>query len=119
MPRMKVDYNTVLHKQLINILNKNKVVNYSSIIEFLNKIDLKFNKSSIYRQLKSMEDLGRIYSFNLNSTQHWELSMRGSHAHFICSECSVITCLNQLNIELEGYQINEISFKGLCNKCLI
>ncbi|MEJ2373716.1 MAG: transcriptional repressor [Sulfurimonas sp.] len=59
------------------------------------------------KKFKTYNDKKRYYEIQKNP-----------HAHFICNECNTIECLKDVQTpKIEGYQIVDTVFKGLCKEC--
>lgn len=91
-----------------------------------------FDRVTLYRSLAAFEEKGILHKIlDLNGTATYALCAQGCdevahddrHAHFICSSCNNILCLDevilpQINVP-KGYTIQqtEVTVIGLCAKC--
>ncbi len=80
------------------------------VLEWLNKKDLVHKITS--------DD--RVWRFRVNTIAH-----SPHHAHFMCTRCTRITCLSELEIDFIPtlpvgyfYQDAEVTIKGLCAECV-
>ena len=83
---------------------------------------------TVYRNLRLLEDLGKIRRVaSLNGTERYD-AICGDHVHFICQECGSVHDLLDAELEQatdiltlpEGYQPAHFSLtiSGLCPECL-
>ncbi len=75
------------------------------------------NKKNLAHKITSDD---RVWRFRVNTIAHSR-----HHAHFMCTRCTKITCLNELNVDFHPllpigylYQDAEITVKGLCAECV-
>lgn len=77
------------------------------------------DKATFYRNISKFEEEHLVNSFESNDKKRYFEILKTPHAHFICSTCSKIECLDEkAKITLLGYKIDNIIIKGTCNKCL-
>lgn len=117
--------------QLVTIFQKaDKALNYKELSALLPK---SFDRVTIYRNLKSFEEKGLVHAIpNADGDLHYALcrhhgskehSHHESHAHFHCSNCHKIECLDgKINFHPEipsGYQVDNfrLMLNGLCDSC--
>jgi len=87
------------------------------------------NKTTIYRLLKRLIDLGSISEVNFgDGKKRYEISSKNHHHHLICVSCSKITefeignkiCRNKIllkkHLEFKVLRHN-LEFFGICGKC--
>lgn len=82
------------------------------------KNKLQMDKATFYRNITKFEEENILNSFESNDKKRYYEIQKNPHAHFICSNCSQIECLNEQKITLPGYKIENIIIKGLCPNCL-
>ncbi len=106
---------TSARKTILEVLIKaNKPLCYEDI-----KDTLDMDKATFYRNILKFEEENIINSFESNDKKRYYEISKKKHPHFICTVCSKIECIHQnLNLNLEGYQINNIILKGICKNCL-
>jgi len=81
-----------------------------------NKIHM--DKATFYRNVSRFEDESIINSFEANDRKRYYEIQNVPHAHFICKRCNTIECLKDVQpINLEGYLISDMVFKGICKRC--
>ncbi|MGL4758032.1 MAG: transcriptional repressor [Patescibacteria group bacterium] len=107
---------TKLNNSLNDIFLKNTALDFGTINTELLKNKLVCNKSTIYRQLNKMVDIGSLNAFFCNSIQYWEKNSN-VHPHLFCNMCKEVLCLESINLNLEDILINSISLNGVCNQC--
>jgi len=85
------------------------------------------DRATVYRSLVSMSEQGVLVRTQLGDAI-WRYEMpsgartaHGDHAHFICNECGVITCLNDSEVTLRGRVtgkwVTEVQVRGRCASC--
>lgn len=102
---------------ILRVLAKNKSPqNYEQIKK---RMLLSIDKATFYRNMQTFEEKGLINKFESEDrVWHYELGKR-NHAHFMCSVCKKILCLNlDIPNQLNMYEITSITFKGICKNCL-
>jgi len=85
------------------------------------------NKSTIYRTLELLEELGCVFKSELGDRFIYHHAEEGHHNHLVCRDCGGSIDCNEdifLPVELElnkryGFQVNftHIVINGLCNNC--
>jgi len=102
-----------------------------SVIELINRLNSKMNKTTIYRVLNKLEEDGILHSFLGTDGNKWYakcnrcsgIQHHDLHPHFQCLNCGLVDCLiMDINIpKIPNRKI--ISFQlliqGICNKCLV
>lgn len=103
----------------------------SRILDELDAQLVRVNKTTVYRELETLETLGIIKSLTLQDRkQYFELATREHHHHFVCTVCQQIT---DVEIDEEGileraerlgrklgFRITNhaVEFYGQCATCL-
>jgi len=83
------------------------------------KDNLAMDKATFYRNITKFEEEKLINSFESNDKKRYFEIQKNPHAHFICSNCLQIECLDEKNsLKLPGYKIDNIIIKGICKACL-
>lgn len=105
---------TSARQELLDIFeDEKKPISFEDV---KNKISM--DKATFYRNVSKFEKESIINSFESNDKKRYYEMQETPHAHFICNSCSAIECLASVQpIELEGYQINAMIFKGTCKSC--
>lgn len=85
------------------------------------------NKSTIYRTLQLLEQVGCVYKSEFSEQSVYHHAEEGHHHHLVCNQCGkTIDCdedllapLEQLLVEKHGFQINfrHVVMSGLCEEC--
>lgn len=83
-----------------------------------------YDRTTFYRSMQTLTDAGVIHRIVVDRlTVKYALRHLPDHAHFYCSSCKKLKCLEEIHpgpYRLpEGYQTqeSEIIIKGLCDKC--
>lgn len=106
---------TTARKAILEILvSSNKPVCYEDL-----KDKISMDKATFYRNIIKFEEESIISSFESNDKKRYYEILKTKHSHFICNVCSKIECIHEkVNINLQGYEIDNIILKGICPKCL-
>lgn len=88
------------------------------------------NKTTVYRELETLETLSIVRSVKLEDRkQYFELATRDHHHHFVCLECEEIEDVHLDECDLEkqesllaqknGFSVlrHSLEFFGLCKFC--
>lgn len=82
------------------------------------KDDISMDKATFYRNITKFEQENIINSFESDNKKRYFGISQHPHPHFICTQCHKIECIKKpLNVNLEGYLIEDIILKGLCKNC--
>ncbi len=81
------------------------------------KLLLDMDKATFYRNIAKFEEEGILNSFESNDKKRYYEIRKTPHAHFICTKCSQIKCLENQYLQIDGYKIENIIIKGLCPFC--
>jgi Fur family ferric uptake transcriptional regulator len=105
---------TSARQELLDIFEfEKKPVSFEDV---KNKISM--DKATFYRNVSKFEAESLINSFESNDRKRYYEIQDVPHAHFICNSCNIIECLQDVQpIELEGYLISDMLFKGTCKSC--
>ncbi|WP_320036395.1 transcriptional repressor [Halarcobacter sp.] len=106
---------TSARKAILEILiSSNKPLCYEDI-----KDNISMDKATFYRNIIKFEEESIISSFESNDKKRYYEIAKTKHSHFICNECSKIECIHEkIDVDLKGYEIDNIIIKGICPKCL-
>ena len=105
---------TTARKALVEIFKKAKnPLSYEDI-----KLHISMDKATFYRNISLFEQQGIVNSFESNDKKrYFELKLK-PHAHFVCVNCNKVECLDNLDIALEGYIVNNVIVNGKCKECI-
>ena len=105
---------TSARRELLTILSaQNKPISYEDVKEVIS-----MDKATFYRNVSKFEQENILNSFESNNKKRYYELQKSPHAHFVCNACNTIECLKDVKIpKLEGYQIVDTVFKGLCKEC--
>jgi len=105
---------TTARKELLNIFSTaHKPLSYEELKE-----SLSMDKATFYRNISKFEDESIIHCFESNDKKRYYEIQNKPHSHFICKLCNSIKCLHPTdNISLEGYIIEDVIYKGVCDTC--
>jgi len=106
---------TTARKAILEILLESKrPLCYEDI-----KDQLSMDKATFYRNITKFEEENILSSFESNDKKRYFEIQKIKHSHFICSVCSKIECIHEnLDLNLVGYQVDNIIIKGICPNCL-
>jgi Fur family ferric uptake transcriptional regulator len=98
---------------LLKVLKKaDKPLSYEDI-----KDSVSMDKATFYRNISKFEEEGILNAFESNDKKrYFELKLK-PHAHFVCLSCNQVECIKDLQIELPGYEINNVIVNGKCKTC--
>lgn len=95
------------------LIDANKPLCYDDI-----KDNIQMDKATFYRNIAKFEIENLINSFESNDKKRYYAIEQTPHPHFICSVCNTIECMqSKINLNLDGYIIDNIIIKGICKKC--
>ncbi len=105
---------TSARREFLEILiHENRPISFEDV---KNKIQM--DKATFYRNALKFEKESIINSFESNDKKKYYELQETPHAHFICNRCNTIECLKNVEpITIEGYVIEDMIFKGICNNC--
>ena len=105
---------TTARVKLLEILKEaNRPLCYEEI-----KKDISMDKATFYRNISKFEEEGILNAFESNDKKrYFELKLK-PHAHFVCVTCNKVECIKDVDIELPGYEINNVIINGRCKSCL-
>lgn len=83
------------------------------------KEDIVMDKTTFYRNMSTFEEKGIIKSFESNDKKRYHELTGTSHAHFICSICNDVTCIENYPVpnHIKGAKVDTVIVKGTCNTC--
>ena len=104
---------TAARISLLKLLKKaNKPLCYDDL-----KSDISMDKATFYRNISKFEQHGILNSFESNDKKrYFELKIK-PHAHFVCILCNKVECIDDIDIRLEGYEVNNVIINGKCPLC--
>jgi len=100
---------------LEHLISANKPLCYDDI-----KDNIKMDKATFYRNIAKFEQESLINSFESNDKKRYYAIEQTPHPHFICSVCNTIECIKSkvnLDLDLDGYTLDNIIIKGICKNC--
>jgi Fur family ferric uptake transcriptional regulator len=104
---------TTARKALLEIFIKaNKPLSYDDI-----KAHITMDKATFYRNISKFEDEELLDSFESNDKKRYFELKQNPHAHFVCVSCNKLECIDNLNISLAGYLVNNVIINGKCKLC--
>ncbi|MDD4985074.1 MAG: transcriptional repressor [Dehalococcoidales bacterium] len=97
------------------------------IYEEVKKSIPNISKGTVYRNLKVLQDTGKIAELNLSGTVSRYEGRQDNHYHFRCTKCGQIFDLDEpVNKKLEekiarktGFTVSshQLEFRGICKTC--
>lgn len=122
-------YKTNQNKKIVELFanNKNESFSASNIVD---KLADSMNRSTIYRQLRSLEEKNYIRKIYNDKTESYEYQLKDdcdNHLHLKCNDCGRVIHLvcKDANVLLShilnnhGFKVNQSSttLLGLCQEC--
>ena len=105
---------TTARRALLDIFARaTKPLSYEDI-----KSDISMDKATFYRNITKFEDEKIVNSFESNDKKRYFEIAKVKHAHFICSSCNGVECINKpCDFALDGYVVENVIIKGICISC--
>ena len=116
---------------LLNEFNNN-ASGAISAIALVDRLDSKFNKTTIYRVLDKLEEDCILHSFLGKNGLKWYAKCNGCsaakhsdiHPHFQCLECGKVDCLQALHITIpkipnRKIEVSQLLIQGKCEECFV
>ncbi|SFU76091.1 Fur family transcriptional regulator, ferric uptake regulator [Pustulibacterium marinum] len=121
--------NTIAKTEIQKLLNHSDVALSPSEIE--TQLHGLCNRVTVYRVLERLEKEGFVHKFtNVDGVLKYAVCQdcdtnhihHHNHAHFNCTKCGDVTCLETVEPKFEvpvNYEVAEINFtlSGICPKC--
>lgn len=87
-----------------------------------------YDRTTFYRSFKTLEESSIVHKIVVdNQLVKYALDIsvthNKKHAHFYCTRCNTVRCLNEVEVEMpqlpDGYSSTEIEvvIKGVCKNC--
>jgi Fe2+ or Zn2+ uptake regulation protein len=117
---------TKLRLSLIEIFeSKKKVMNYKDICFDLAIMSLSPNKSTIYREIETLTNVGYLRCIASPGGYNVYEKKSKIHPHFVCKNCNKITCLDLGLDEFQQILANKkiiweeikLEICGICQSC--
>lgn len=114
---------------VLELLEKNnKPLDIISIINYLQKKDIKADPATVFRIINAFTEKGITKQIQLNEGKfRYELSSRPDHHHLICEVCGAIEDISDCSIGVLEDEIgrkkqflikrHSLEFFGLCKNC--
>ena len=84
------------------------------------KSQITMDKATFYRNMTTFESSGILNGFESNDKKRYYEMADRHHAHFICSECQNVECLDEeLHVTLKNYKVDNIIVYGVCKECCV
>jgi len=82
------------------------------------KEQINMDKATFYRNMHTFEEKGIMNGFESSDKKRYYELHKKNHAHFICSSCHKVKCLDALSdFQMTGYEIDNIIIYGKCQIC--
>ena len=105
---------TAARKHILEILkNATQPLSYENV-----KADISMDKATFYRNILKFEEVNILNSFELNDKKRYFELKKEPHAHFACILCNKIECIENIDIQIDGHEINNVIVNGKCTNCL-
>jgi Fur family ferric uptake transcriptional regulator len=105
---------TTARKEILELLDSaQKPLSYEDM-----KSSVSMDKATFYRNITKFENEGSLDSFETNDKKRYFEIKLNPHAHFVCLQCNQIQCIQNFEIKLDNYEVNNIIINGTCPNCL-
>ena len=78
---------------------------------------ISMDKATFYRNMVTFEQEGLLNAFESNNKMRYFELRLAPHAHFVCTACNGVECIEGIALQLPGYEINNIIINGICRNC--
>lgn len=106
----------------------NKPLDVQSMIDFLEKKDIKTDPATVFRIVNMFTEKGLVKPIQLNEGKfRYELTTREPHHHLVCEKCGNIEDISNCNIAALEKEIEKkkhfkvtshsLEFFGICQSC--
>lgn len=120
-----MDINEKIHRKGLKLTQpRQKILNilanhpHPMSFEDYASIDPHLDKSTFYRNMQTFETAQIVQGIESEDGRRYYEIIEDVHPHFICQVCHSITCLSPvITPKISGYQINSITYKGICPQC--
>ena len=112
------DNNIKLTTARVKLLETLQEANRPMCYEEIKK-DISMDKATFYRNITKFEEAGILNAFESNDKKRYFEVKVNPHAHFVCVSCNGVECINDIDISLQGYEINNVIINGKCATCTI
>lgn len=79
---------------------------------------ISMDKATFYRNMITFEEAGILNAFESNSKMRYFELGQTPHAHFVCTACNSVECIESIEVQLAGYEIGTIVIHGRCRSCV-
>lgn len=84
------------------------------------KEELRMDKATFYRNMTHFEREGIVNGFESSDKKRYYEIAKNPHAHFICTRCHAIECLDDSTLyRLKNHTIENVLLYGCCPKCQV
>jgi len=102
-----------------------------SAIELIKRLELKINKTTVYRVLEKLEDDCVLHSFLDKTGIKWYAKCNGckdsnhfdAHPHFQCLSCGKVDCV-EIDVHIpqipnRQVEVSQVLIQGTCEECTV
>jgi len=116
---------------ILNEFDRNDSLGAISVISLIERLDSKFNKTTIYRVLDKLEEDGVLHSFLGKNGLKWyakcndcsDKEHNDVHPHFQCLYCGKVDCLDVSftlpKIPNRKIEVTQLLIQGKCEECSV
>ena len=107
-------------KELVLNIVKNSYNHDSAndIYEIAKELMPNISLGTIYRILNEFEQMNIIKKIHTSDNiEHYDY-IRHEHYHFICNNCKEIKDLDEYDLNITDFKVEDVIFYGLCDKCV-
>lgn len=106
----------------------NHPVDVATIIDYLDKSNIKADPVTAFRIVNQFTDKGLIKKIQLHEGKfRYEHSAKADHHHFVCERCGAIEDISDCNIDVLEHHVQQkkgllikrhsLEFFGICKQC--
>lgn len=105
---------TPARKAILEVFkNATKPMAYDEVKEVLS-----MDKATFYRNITKFEEENIVTSFESNDKKRYFEVMKPRHAHFVCTSCNKIECIQEFPMgDLDGRKVENVVINGKCQEC--
>ena len=118
-----MNYRNTKQKALIlSIIDKYGHLTIEELKEYINKEEENISIATIYRNLTTLSQEGKIKKIYSNDKQMFE-TIKNEHYHFECTSCKKVVDIDpsfiniNINHSIAGIEKKELFLYGICNDC--
>lgn len=107
-------------KELVLNIVKNSYNHDSAndIYELAKEVMPNISLGTVYRILNELVQTNKIRKIHTSENiEHYDY-LRHEHYHFVCNNCKRIQDINEYNLKITNFKVEDVIFYGLCDRCV-